>query len=287
VTPDGPGAKTSELRAVADRIAAALPAVVEEVVLTGSVSRGVADDLSDIEMLLVTAVRLDLEQCFEYARRVGLVALDTWGPPATDVSRVFGYYEGVPIETIWWSHDFAEESVDALVAGEQPAAADALSNGIALRTVGLLAAWQDRLRTYPEALAAVQIEDAAVAWGGFHPSGFLTLTRPDERLALVEYLYGDAMRVLRVVYALNRVWQPTSKRLADRVESLAVKPDRLAERIEDALTERDPLRAMLVMSQLQVDTVDLAPPGPNVDRARRWLREVVAVLREASDSRAL
>jgi hypothetical protein len=93
--------------------------------------------------------------------------------------------------------------------------------------------------------------------------------------------------VLRVVYALNRVWQPTSKRLADRVESLAVKPDRLAERIEDALTERDPLRAMLVMSQLQVDTVDLAPPGPNVDRARRWLREVVAVLREASDSRAL
>jgi len=64
-----------------------------------------------------------------------------------------------------------------------------------------------------------------------------------------------------------------------------VKPDRLAERIEDALTERDPLRAMLVMSELQVDTVDLAPPGPNVDRARRWLREVVAVLREASDSR--
>jgi len=93
------------------------------------------------------------------------------------------------------------------------------------------------------------------------------------------------MRVLRIVYALNRVWQPTSKRLSDRVTALAVEPDRLAERIEEALTEPDPLRAMLVMSELQADTAELAPSGPNIDRARRWLREVVAVLREASERR--
>jgi hypothetical protein len=93
------------------------------------------------------------------------------------------------------------------------------------------------------------------------------------------------VRVLRIVYALNRVWQPSSKRLADRVQALPVKPERLAERIEEALTESDPLRAMLVMSELQADTADLAPPGPNIDRARRWLREVTAVLREASHSR--
>ena len=93
------------------------------------------------------------------------------------------------------------------------------------------------------------------------------------------------MRVLRIVYALNRVWQPTSKRLADRVAPLAVKPNRLVERIEDALTEADPLRAMLVMTELQAETADLAPSGPNIDRARRWLREVIAVLREARNSR--
>jgi hypothetical protein len=123
-----------------------------------------------------------------------------------------------------------------------------------------------------------------VTWGGFHPTGFLTLARPGERLALVEYLYNDALRVLRIVYSLNRVRQPTSKRLADRVEALAVKPERPAERIEEALTEPNPLRAMLVMSELQADTADLAPSGPNIDRARRWLREVIAVLREASES---
>src|SRR3954462_13278580 len=126
------------LRAIAQAIAAALPPVVEEVVLTGSVSRGVADELSDIEMLLVTRDSLVLAACFEHARDVGLVGLDTWGVQGTRVSRVFGYFDRVPVELIWWPHDFAEESVAALVGGEQSAAADALVNGIGLRTVGLL-----------------------------------------------------------------------------------------------------------------------------------------------------
>ena len=273
--------RAEELREVAARIVAALPPVVEEAVLTGSVSRGVADELSDIEMLLVTSKTLRLDECFEHARRAGFVNIDSWGVQGTEVARVFGYYEGVPIETIWWPRDFAEASVEALLAGEASSSADALAHGIALRTVGLTADWQQRLRVYPGALAAARIEEAAVAWGGFHPAGFLTLARPHERLALVEYLYHDAVRVLQIVYALNGVWQPTNKRLFDRVGSLPVRPERLAERIEEALSERDPLRAMLVMSELQADTADLAPQGPNIDRARRWLREVIAVLREA------
>jgi hypothetical protein len=277
--------RTGDLRKVAELIAAALPPAVEEVVLTGSVSRGVADEISDVEMLVVTNKPLSLGDCFDHARGVGLVDLDSWGVQGTEVSRVFGYHEGVPIELTWWSHDFAEAFVGVLLGGEQSSAADALVNGIALRTVGLLEDWQQRLGVYPEALAAAQIEEAALTWGGFHPTGFLTLARPGERLALVEYLYNDAVRVLRLVYALSRVWQPTSKRLADRVRTLPVQPERLAERIEEALTETDPLRAMLVMTELQADTVDLAPPGPNVDRARHWLRDVAEVLRKASLSR--
>jgi hypothetical protein len=80
------------------------------------------------------------------------------------------------------------------------------------------------------------------------------------------------------VYALNRVWQPTTKRLAARVAPLAIKPDRLAERIDEALTERDPRRALLVMTQLQLDTVRLAPSGAHVDRAREWLAAAAELL---------
>jgi hypothetical protein len=85
-------------------------------------------------------------------------------------------------------------------------------------------------------------------------------------------------RVLTIVFALNRVWPPTSKRLAARVAALAVRPDRLAERIEEALTDPDPRAALRVMTDLQLDVVRLAPSGPNVDRARAWLAEAAEVL---------
>ena len=59
-----PTIRSVELRSIAQDVADALPASVEEVVLTGSVSRGVADDVSDIEMLVVTSDEPDLEECF-------------------------------------------------------------------------------------------------------------------------------------------------------------------------------------------------------------------------------
>jgi hypothetical protein len=276
--------RTHELRDLAQRIADALPPVAEEVVLTGSVSRGVADEVSDIEMLVVTSEPLDLQACFEHAGRAGLERLDTWGPQGTPSSRVFGYCEGVPIELVWWPHHFAEASVAGLLRGEESSSADALANGIALRTRGLLERWQEDLREYPAELAAARIEDAALTWGGYAPEGMLTLTRPGERLVLVERMLDDAARVLKIVYALNRVWPPTTKRVADRVEGLAIKPDRLAERIEQALTEPDPFRALLVLNELQLETVELAPSGPKVDRARVWLAQVGDVLRTPAEA---
>jgi predicted nucleotidyltransferase len=272
--------RSDELRALAQRVADALPAdVAEEIVLTGSVSRGMADDVSDIEMLVVTCDPLELEDCFGLATAAGLERLDTWGAQDGPARRVSGYRERVPIELIWWPREYAEAQIDALLAGEAPSTADALVHGVPLRTRGLLAAWQDQLREYPQELAAERIEEAALPWGGFAPAGVLTLVRPGERLALIEWISDGAIRVLAILFALNRVWQPTTKRLAARAAPLATKPDRLAERIEEALTEPDPRRALRVMTELQLDTVLLAPSGPNIDRARTWLGEAAKLLR--------
>ena len=266
--------RSEDLRALAQRVADALPPEAVEVVLTGSVSRGVADDVSDIEMLVVTEEQLSLEEAFELARRAGLEERDSWGDPSTPMRRVFGYRDGLPVETIWWSRELAEE---LFASG---AAAEAIANGVALRTSGLLVRWQERLADYPDSLAAERIEKAAERWGGFTPAGLLTLVRDDVALARMEWLVESAQRVLAIVFALNRVQQPTAKRLAARVEPLAIKPERLAERIEEALGERDPRRALAVMTELQLDTVRLAPSGPNVDRARTWLAEGSALLQE-------
>jgi predicted nucleotidyltransferase len=266
-------ARSEELRALAQRVADGLPPEVIEVVLTGSVSRGVADDVSDIEMLCVIERPLSLEEAFELARRAGLEERDSWGDPSTPTRRVFGYLDGEPVETIWWSRELAEE---LFASG---GSAEAIAGGVVLRTSGLLARWQEQLAKYPHALVAERVEKAAERWGGFAPAGLLTLVRDDVALSRMEWLVESAQRVLAIVFALNRVHQPTAKRLAARVEPLAVKPERLAERIEEALTETDPHRALAVMTELQLEAVRLAPSGPNVDRARRWLTEGLERLR--------
>src|SRR6476469_3750431 len=274
-------ARSIELRSIAQAITDALPPVAAEVVVTGSVSRGVADDVSDIEMLIVTRDELSLGECFTLAAACGLAELGTWGQQGVPTKRVSGYRDGAPIELIWWSRGQAESAIDAVFAGDASSTADAIANGIASRTSGLLAKWQERLCIYPDDLAQARIEDAALTWGGFAPAGLLTIIRPGERLALLERMVDDATRVVRIVFALNRVWQPTLKRLADRAASLPVKPDRLAERIEEALSEPAPRRALLVMTELQADTVALAPDGPNVVRARAWLADGLEILERA------
>jgi predicted nucleotidyltransferase len=276
-------ARNEDLRTLAQRVADALPAeLVEEVVLTGSVSRGVADEVSDVELLVVTRGPLELEDCFRLARVAGLDELGSWGAQGGPARRVSGYRERVPLELIWWPREYAEGQIDALLTGAMHSTADALAHGISLRTCGRLAAWQERLRAYPPELATAQIEEAALPWGGFTPAGLLTLIRPGDRLALLEWMLDGAIGILTIVFALNRVWQPTTKRLALRVAPLRIKPDRLAERIEEALTESDPRRALRIMTELQFDTVRLAPSGPNVDRARNWLAEGVSILRSGA-----
>ena len=260
------------MRAVAQRVADLLP--VDEVALTGSVSRGVADEVSDIEMLVVPAEPLTLDECFTLVAAAGLTGLDTWGNPSTPARRVSGYLDGVPVETIWWHRALAEEQI----AAPTQATGDALLTAIPLKTSGLLAVWQERLRDYPEELVAARCEEAAERWGGFTPAGLLTIVRPGDRLQLAEWLVDAATRVLGIVYAVKRTWQPTSKRLAARLEPLAIKPERTAERIDEAFAEQDPRRALRAMTQLQLDAVHLAPDGPNVDRARRWLAAALEIL---------
>lgn len=274
-------ARSLELRSIAQEVADALPPAVVEVVLTGSVSRGVADDVSDIEMLVVTRDEPDLEECFSLAASAGLSDLGTWGQQGVPTKRVSGNRDGAALELVWWSHAHAESAVDAIFEADTSTTADALAHGVALRTSGLLEQWQRRLRDYPEELARARIEDAALTWGGFSAAGLLTIVRPGERLAQLERMVDDATRVLRIVFALNRVWQPTTKRLADRVAELPRKPERLAERIGEALTEPDPRRALLVMTELQAETVALAPDGPNINRARTWLGDALELLRDA------
>ena len=122
-------------------------------------------------MLIVTQGELDLADCFSFAAACGVTDLGTWGEQGVPTKRVSGYRDGAPVELIWWSRAHAGSAIDAIFAGDLSATADAIANGIALRTSGLAAQWQERLRHYPDELANARIEDAALTWGGFAAAG--------------------------------------------------------------------------------------------------------------------
>src|SRR5262245_42250465 len=170
-----PTARSVELRSIAQDFADALPPSIEEVVLTGSVSRGVADDVSDIELLVVARDELELDDCFSLAAAAGLDGLGTWGQQGVPTKRVSGDRDGVALELVWWSREHAEVAIEAIFEGDSSSTGDALAHGVALRTSGLLEQWQERLRDYPEELAGARIEDAALTWGGFAAAGLLTI----------------------------------------------------------------------------------------------------------------
>ncbi|HEY6962619.1 MAG TPA: hypothetical protein VI408_12075 [Gaiellaceae bacterium] len=271
--------RSGELLDLARRIVDALPAdVVADAAVTGSVSRGAADQLSDIEMLLLVDEELPLEACYAHADVAGLEQLDTWGPQEGPTRRVFGYRDGVPVELIWWPRAFGDASVERLLDGDVTGSADAIVHAVPLRTTGVVEAWRARLTPMPAAVVRAVCEDAALMWGGFAPEGYLTIARSGETPSRLEYMVADVVKMVRILYAVNGLWPPTTKRLASRAETLSVKPERFGERVEAALEERDPRRALRDLVQLQVETAALAPDGPNVLRARSWLPRVVALL---------
>jgi Nucleotidyltransferase domain len=256
-------ARSDELRALAQRVADALPPAAVEVVLTGSTARGSADGDSDVELLVVAE---------ELPESLPLDDLDTWSPDVGGAHWFGGWFEREYVELVWWTSAYAENRIRAIASGEivdheRLRAAEAIVNGLPLRG-GRHADWCTRLAQYPEGLAAAIVEDVADAW--IEPLGSQrSLLRDGDGLVLARRLTEDAERILRVVFALNEEWEPGWKRLAARVEPLAIKPERLAERIDASIRSLD----LQAMRSLAAEVLALARPTGRTRRAHAVLRE--------------
>ena len=232
-------ARSLELQALARRVADAFPPEIDEVLLTGSASRGVADETPT-------------SRCCSSARRcrprkaiaAGLDVFDVGEMPDRRGWWIGGTADGEPFELIAWSRARTEERVAGILAAEivdhiRIRTAEAIVHGLPLRTSGRLAEWQERLHGYPDALADAIVLDAIGAWTEQTPRGIRALRRDGCRLELTKNLVDDLEDVLRIVFALNRAWEPDWKRLPEIVAPLSVEPERLAERIDEALREAD------------------------------------------------
>jgi hypothetical protein len=85
-------------------------------------------------------------------------------------------------------------------------------------------------------------------------------------------------RVLRVLCAHNRIWEPHWKWIARLAAGLDCKPHRLAERIDALLLEKSSRDAYLQLVGLVGDTLDLLDEEFDVSRARDWVARKRAAL---------
>ncbi len=255
--------RSARLHAVAERVATLLPGHAEDVVLTGSTSRETADELSDVELLVISET---------LPENLPLDELQTWWSGIEGAHWFGGMFEGEYVELVWWTPAYVEERVAGLAAGkfvdhQRLRTAEAIVNGIPLRG-DRHPGWCARLASYPEGLAAAIVDDVADTW--IEPIRSQTsLLRPGDSLVLAERLVDDAQRLLQVVFALNETWEPGWKRLPARLEPLAVKPERLAERIDAAIRALD----LQAMRTLAAEALALAPQTEKTRRARELLLE--------------
>jgi predicted nucleotidyltransferase len=247
-------------RAIARRAAAAYVAnpAVAAVLLAGSVARGLADALSDIE--------LDIY----------------WRRPPTDDERVAAI-EGAGWERIYADQDehewadgyridgvkldasnFLTSTIDSyLSAALQDADTEpelqvritALQHGQAFHGAPLIGAWRDRCRAYPTTLAL-----AMVAKGlALRPRDRLEmLAARDDVLLLHRDLVDNLQGLLDALFGLNRVFtpHPFHKWLEWETTLLPLKPDDLVRRIRRLLVA-PPRKAVDEVSALAEETFDL------------------------------
>jgi hypothetical protein len=255
--------RSGRLHALAVRVADGLPGHVTDVVLTGSTSRGIADELSDVELLVISE---------PLPKELPLEDVQSWTPGIEGSMWFGGYAEGEKVELVWWTPGFVEERVRAIAAGEivdhaRLRTAEAITNGIPLHGKRH-AEWATRLARYPDGLTAKIVDDVADEW--IDPvSSQRSNLRPGDALVLAQALVAAAEGILRIVFALNEEWVPSWKRLGNRLEPLPVKPNLLAERIDAAIRALD----LHALRDLAAETLELAPETEKTREARRHLRE--------------
>jgi hypothetical protein len=260
---------------VADRCP---PALGQEVAVTGSVALGLADDGSDVELNLWVEALPDAGQRDTWLGAIGATDVKAEDVPWEDGTLAVTFrYRDVTIEVGWQTTAMLEAALRGVLDEYRTSRltlAYTVSQAVALRSAGALARWQSWLAEYPEGLQARLIEQNTSVWRLPHSGGIRwTLARRQDVLALNERLTWDVYNILNLLFALNRRWRPDWKWLRHKCAALPVRPERLAERIEEVFTAAELERRVATCQRLILDTLALLPPSPHVVLAQRRIGE--------------
>ena len=255
-----------KLSQVAQHIVEHAPSLATEIILEGSVARGFADRFSDIELQFLSEDVPPLADIALWMQSVGfhgelLVRRDN-----ANSILVNQRYDDIRIELFWTSFEYEAQQLDGIMA---QLGSDAFinevykwSDAILLRAGPNSRNWQAMFKTYPDAVRDQYILPILEAWRIELEDPIDTLGRWKDAYRgawfyLLKTHWMDVLPLLRILFAYNRVWEPVAKWWHTVDPKLVEKPENFVLRINDVLSNPDPVARIDQLSQLQIETLQV------------------------------
>lgn len=270
-----PGRETETRRAIARRVVDLLARHTDlrASMLAGSASQGTSDIHSDVDLINYYEVLPEPAAFDNLMRELDAESLGEIGPPGPEGFAARYRLADIEVQTGGEMIAALEKRLERIAAGDvdwiTAKVAMGLLEGTPLHGEDMVCGWQERAR-YPESLRRREVE----ANLGFFPIWKLDghLAVRDAELFRRQMLLDGAVRVLAVLSAVNRLYFTTFqfKRARAHVERMALRPDRLVERL-DRVANAPPSEASEELRTLVDDTKAIvAAEMPGVDVGVVW-----------------
>ncbi len=256
-----------------------------EIFIVGSVSRNLADEDSDIEIEFLTDSPIAEKELLLWIESIGGTDVYPYGAPLWDGSLwIIFRYKGHWIEAGWQTLPAMQKNVASFVEGQVVAherllLASVIKDALLVRDGGSIRGLQKQLAHYPSSLQKAILEATLVPWT--IPLGMTVrgnLAKRDDKIPFLQRMIPDIERVFRILYALNKQWEPEWKWTHQIFRGLEIKPDNLEARVDAILCVTDPLRCLWCCFELIKDTLLLIPEELDVsDTVDKILQNIEAV----------
>jgi hypothetical protein len=252
----------------------------KEIIITGSVSRGLADENSDIEIEFLVDDLMPECDMVNWIKEIGGTKIYPYGAPIGDGSVwIIFKYKDYWIEAGWQKIDTMRDNIKSILTGEvythdKLTLASTFKNAIFIRKNGVLDSLQEELNSYPDDLQQKIIMNTIIPWTvdlGLNVRR--VLAKRDDKIPLLERMIADVHRILRILYAVNKQWEPDWKWTKHIIKDLDVKPENLIERIDSIICIKNSEESLKNCFQLIYDTLSLIPEDV---KSKNTIRKIIS-----------
>lgn len=238
----------------------------KEIIIAGSVSRGLADENSDIEIEFLVDNMISQQDRVNWIKEIGGTEICPYGSPIFDGSEwIIFKYKDCWIEAGWQIYSNMVDNIRQIIEGkvythDRLILASVLENAIFLRENEILINLQKELNFYPDRLQQKIIMNTIESWNIELALKVRTvLAKRNDKIPLLERMISDVHWVLRILYAINKQWEPDWKWTNHIIDDLEIKPENLKERINSIVCINNTTKNLENCFNLICDTLDLIP----------------------------